>query len=1057
MPNADPFKFSVDKELVGRTDIAFNLQATRDPAVLLALTKNKPLKPGAPVIFTDADFQVDGGQDVEVGSGTGSVTFKATAGAKLGLFALPAEVRDSIVDGGDLAESIEAALSFDSGSSQPFFLFRWGYDLDATASGAIALGAAGKLTFSANARRTGLFAVVRQMPAGTGVRDAIGSLLGSARLPRQIRTTDDMPPSTWIVAETDSSLKFRTNVKFGQDLSWIRRTSLGTLTGEIGTKVALGVSAGLGFTNTNKYAVLLSRASSREADKKIRLRVFKLKMNESNATFGAKATITPVFTLPPDSFDDFIRGVTGTHSTQIMAALGRFDDWTDPSKPIFGPFLELGAEEARKLLGQITAVADVVAKFEQAKGVVRNLFEAWQDLPADVTRRVMDFLDRKTPLDEVRAVLVQFRDLDQDEVRAVIAKILKDNAFHRSEAGQLLEKLAVDGLFEVLNNDLRLEELQKRAGKLLRLLDGAALEKALKRVHALVTERLHLDQIERAVEAADLNRLDAWLRARLERFLEEKLVGPQGMKRLTELRASLRKVRDTLPELYEKARGVLERDYTFSVTAALSRATTSTALIDVEFDFAQQRPEVAEALRTALEGRFDAFLDDDVPGVTVHEAVLTHGIKRESSIQVVLPFFDHKKMHTNEALARLSRVSQSGGSLFYHMEATDLVSVKNSHVAGLTVSMQLVRQKGQSVDVHVNSVDSASYRQTLDQLFFRANTEDLFLQSRSFVEPLFSTDVGTGGYRGWLNDEFGAGSTLGHALTSLEVTLPPAACLAWLKSPASKDDLRYQHLSVVLQRRFKQLIADVHLSDIARYREVSIGSLTFAVLVFSSLPSAVAARVAPNGRLEMSPGSFDAPGDLHWDIQDRDLRAAMIRDRSTVEGVLAKMAVARARLQAAGDPDRKLEFYKESQIDKVFSGMVQNPRLQSLLFSQLNIVEHVVSAALAARTFQDNRNATTAARAMKALTDFGSLLTRAFSSDLEATLVDEALVPLGALMFAESAKVLDPSLEAEVSAMFTVIDVRDDATFPPKGFPGSDVKDSDILHPATLIREPRRS
>ncbi len=1058
MSNGDSsgqFTFSIDKELVGSTDVKFNLQASQDPDVLLALAQNTPFKkPTRPVIFGGAHFHVEGGRDVTVGSAQGNVTFSASAATRLGLFAQPGELRDGIIDGGDLAESIESVLSFNSGSTEPFMLFRWGYDLKATGSGAIALGPAATLNFSANVGRTGLYAVVRQMSRGTGGRDAVASLLGGARLPRQVKTIQDLAPASWIIAEADSSLGFRVDIKFGQDFTWIRETKLGTLTGDIGVKVALGVSAGLGFKATHKYAVLLSRDSADPDVQKLRLRIFKLKMNETNATFAAKAVVTPVATLLPESADDFIKGVAGTHANQIMAALGRFDDWTDPNQPIFGPFLGLGAEEAKKLLAQMSGVADVVVEFNKARSTIQGLFEAWHRLPADVSSRVMRLIEAKIPLDGLRTIATEIRDFDRDRVRELIRKLLKDNPFLLSEAGQVLEKLAVDGLFEVLNNDGRLDDLQKRAGDLLRLLDGSLIEATLKRVQALISERLHLDQIERAVELADPSKLDPWLRARLERFLEDDLVGAAGVQKLIELRANLVKVRQTLPMLYDKARAALERDYTCSLTAAFSRTTTETALVDLEFDFALAGSKAAEALRVALLGQFDSFMDRDVPGVTVFEAQLTHGVRREASVEVIFPFFRRKDVHTNAALTSLSRVSQSGGRVFYQTEATDLVSVKNSHTASLTVSMQLLREQGQ--DVRLHSEDRASYRQTMDQILFDASTEDLIQQSKGFIEPLFAGDFGSGGYAAWVTDAFGAGTTLGHALTALNVTLPPQACLAWLNAPTEAKDPAYQRLSVALQRSFKQLVYDAYFADLGRYREVAAGSATFSVLVFSSMPDATDARPSPSGRLEIAPGEFDAFSSCHWDTESAALRAAMVKDTRTREALLSKLAVARARLQQAGDPHNRVGFYKDSQLSAVLGSVANSAFLQGLLVAEFLVVQEARKAALAIAAFQAKRNAATSADAIKAITEFGSKLTNAFNDQLRGTAVGDALLPLGSLMFAEAAKVFDPNLQDRASAMFTVIDVNDAMRFPPKGFPDHEaLKETEIVHAETLVHEGR--
>src|SRR6185436_4241662 len=96
-----------------------------------------------------------------------------------------------------------------------------------------------------------------------------------------------------------------------------------------------------------KYAVAVSRES---AERKIRVRVFKLRMRQFDFAFRAEAIVTPVSTLLPAQFDDFIKGVLGLHGTQVVAALGRVRDWTDPGRPLFGPFVNLADDKARELI-----------------------------------------------------------------------------------------------------------------------------------------------------------------------------------------------------------------------------------------------------------------------------------------------------------------------------------------------------------------------------------------------------------------------------------------------------------------------------------------------------------------------------------------------------------------------------------------------------------------------------------------------------------------------------------------------------------------------------------
>ena len=79
----------------------------------------------------------------------------------------------------------------------------------------------------------------------------------------------------------------------------------------------------------------------------------------------------------------------GVHANQVMRELGRFDDWTKPDAPLFGPFVDLAADKARELVSAITGIEDLDGRFDEAKGRIRSLFQRWDALPSDAASRLM--------------------------------------------------------------------------------------------------------------------------------------------------------------------------------------------------------------------------------------------------------------------------------------------------------------------------------------------------------------------------------------------------------------------------------------------------------------------------------------------------------------------------------------------------------------------------------------------------------------------------------------------------------------------------------------------
>ena len=105
-------------------------------------------------------------------------------------------------------------------------------------------------------------------------------------------------------------------------------------------------------------------------------------------------------------------------------------------------------------------------------------------------------------------------------------------------------------------------------------------------------------------------------------------------------------------QFYEKAKAALTRRYEAHFAATYSKATTDTALIDAEFDFDQDAAAAAELLSAALDGDFKTLFTRESAAVQLNQAVLTHGITRNSHVEFSLPSYDRSTKHINEALAR---------------------------------------------------------------------------------------------------------------------------------------------------------------------------------------------------------------------------------------------------------------------------------------------------------------------------------------------------------------------------------------------------------------------
>ena len=425
----------------------------------------------------------------------------------------------------------------------------------------------------------------------------------------------------------------------------------------------------------------------------------------------------------------------------------------------------------------------------------------------------------------------------------------------------------------------------------------------------------------------------------------------------------------------------------------------SAPLLDVTFDFGAPGTEAAAGLALALGGKFDELLADPLAGVRIQEGVLAYGIHKESHVSLGLPYFSTSSAHINDALAKLSHVEQDGGGLLYSLEASDLVTVKNDFSSALAVGLSV---PGGIQKVRVHSTGSATYRYDLKTTVSKLTSAGLVTRYGSYVSAYFPTEfqaVSPGTFEDWARQIAGESGVFDNAQVALNVSLAPQSLLVWLDAPADGADPIYKLMSIKLQVRFKQLLHDYFFADVHHYANVSGDTTAKAVLAFCSIPPA-----SDSG---------------YWDYRNPDLRGKMLLGANTAGKLRALLETARARITAAGDPDGVLGFYRDDQVRKILNA-VRNGKLIDFLFPvEGNMVEQARAAGLKMAKFRQNQFADPV-QARQDLAQFGQKLTEDFNRNLGNFAVDEALLPLGTLVYAEAVAALDPQAAAPATAMFSV-------------------------------------
>jgi hypothetical protein len=988
------------------------------PAIEALVNNSAP--GGTSITYAQGSLSVTGGTKLTFASGTEGVDFHAEAASKIAIFPSPETLKPALTEGLDLADQLDPALDFPRLANTHLALLRWNYDIGATTTGSMALGAGPSITGTVDAGRGALYAIVRQIPDdGRGCNDIVRDLIGSWCLPKQVTDLRSIPPGTWIISEVNGSLGFNIQATYGHDFNWVRKIAVGGLTGDIGLKLQMGLSASVGFTATGKHAIVLSRASDRDASK-LRLRLYRLAVGDLKAGASASAIAQVSQTGIPDNYEDLIGGILGISGTQVVKALKGLDVWSNPGQPLLGPLVGVGEDYVNGFLKSVTGF-DANTEATKIRDLLTSFFSKWNSLPQSTTTLIWSHL----PEAGIIASIAQFADsiTSSDKLVDLLANQLKDVKFFATPEGKWLESLAPDTLFAALASTGDLSTIRKYAGTVRDLLNGTNFTNLLTKLHDEIGKRLNLEQIESAVNNGTVANLDKWLAQRLETFLNQNV--PLIIDDLRSLRDQIHKLEGLAHTWYTKGLDALTHKYTASIAATYQRTTTNTALLDIVFDFSPATADDARAcLAQALDGKLqDLLTNPRHPSLTLNQGALTHGIRRQTEVELHLPYFDQTSSHISNVIASLNAVDQAEGRLLTAgvnaQDTAGLARNRNQRNGTLAVAValnDLVTKAG--VTIHEPPTASCSYTLSeSDDSLSRTNFERRYAEViRAYFPNQFAVlaDV-----RKWISAAMPAGD-IGKGTISLSVTVPSKAVLTWRKAPIDSKDSVYKTLANTLIAQYRDLLIREYLANTSNYNLVGTLSPTFALLAYTSTPvvnSATYNNTNHDLTLEMDMKS----NDLYWDYRNPDLRNAMLNCEPTRDRLAVKLTDIRNILTDMGKPKLADRYSGDkNNLDAIITAAMTRPDIDLLFKVEAETVKCAREAGLAfARAYQGGASAP---GVLEQLAKFGAVFSDAFSSGLNNWLSGDTLLPLGSILLAEASSVLaaiaDPPIQ--LSAMFTV-------------------------------------
>lgn len=950
-----------------------------------------PDQPFPEEAFNDGEISVSSikasaNKKFTLGNDAKSVEFAADGKgfSALGVYRSPEKLLNALKREG-LSEPMANLMNLKITGMENLLALRWGYDFDAGVKGKVALAPLVpglSLNFGASGQTAGLSVLLHTQNRADSVADSIKGTLQSWRVPRQVKSIENLKPKTTVLYETMGKLGVSLGVEYGYDFSWTRdEIKIGALSGDLSLKIEMAIKAQFGFSATGLYALALSRESD---DGKIRVQVFRLKQKDWSFAFDG-AINSQFDKVPiPDNIDDFIKGVFNLNGSQILKD---FEKFLDPDAKLENLISEELVGYARDLVKKVTGI-DPVAAAEEAIEKFKQLIAKWHELPHEIDALIYGFLSKSVDLKGLKTFLAKITEFADDpkKIAAEITKNLQGDFFN-SPTGKWLTAVSEQGLVSLLANiETEREKLVGLAEKTLGLLDGGAVEQMLKELQKWIDEKLHLDKI------VNLNP-DEWLKKRLADFLGKQTV---VMDELRQIRDAINKLREKSAEFYKKGYDALMAKYTFEVHYAFHRTTHKDSLIDITLDFSGANLKSAETcLAEVLDGDFSRLLSEKINCLTINKAVFTHEIKRTTHLDVGLPYYKAFVDHINEAAASGKIVERDGDRLWvFSLSAVDILKKRRS-LSKLSIEAELTESS------EVRKFSEESYKTSYKFQYAKKGAKREYLKTRyklAVDEYLRSAVPSYSDYLDELDrylDNFGlpGANKFGNLLTSLEVSIPGKVISAWKNLPENPDDIFYQKMSFAVQRRLRQWIPVAYIEDEDKYNDTDD---IYPLLVYMSLPL-FAKQMDPNDHDDVDNRVY------YWDYDKNSVQKQVFE--SHCRSKLLSEVLPKVR-EATTNP-----AYDNSKIDRIKD--FNASKFETLCGLEKNIIKSIAKTSKAYLDFR-HTPVTDPEKKIKALAEFGKEFTDTFNDDLGHIFYTPkgALRPLGLILIKDISELLDPNLGA---------------------------------------------
>jgi hypothetical protein len=980
--------------------------------VLQALAANQPFptRPTGVIDLAHISLVASGGNPVAFTGGNTTIGFSFSAGvtAGAGIFDDPQAAIQSLA----LGETLGLDLTIGASPNSRYALLRAGYQASGSVSGVHPIGVLGSFTFGASAAADGVSAVLHRFDAGAGADTVLGDTISSWKLPRHIASANKLKPETWIVAEADGSLSVKLAASLGYNFTFIKDAQAFGLSGDIGLKIDAAATATFGFDVSGRYVVVVGREAG---NTKLRLRLFKLKKDGVQFGLNLKLGVTGVETLTPNSVDDFVSAVFGVHGKQIVSALQQVEKWTDPTKSVGQLMAGLVNDKALALIQETTGI-DPKTAFDAARAKLLDAIHLYQGLPEKVSSELLGFLNK---LDAPASTAFQdglklLASTDQTTQTSALQNLLSEVGVTDSPIGKILDSLADNGLLNLVN---QLPQVRNIASNILSILDGGVISK----LESFINDKLNLSQIFNIVDQNGFDQLDSFLLGRLSNFFDKTL----HFEDLNTIKSAINLVISKRQEIYKKAVNALNSRYGLDLSATWASTSASTAVVDAVFDMNDGNAQrLFEDLVATSNSALDRLVGQQVSGVQINMAVLSHELQRKSTLEVSLPHFNFQKQSVTTALASVQPQDDGGRILLFDASGSNTVAVANRFKSSLSMTFAAaIARTGLAAtlpDLRIHSAEGTTWSYELLYTKAGMKREELEAITRPFISQFMAGHFQGTSLSAFYNQlEDTANKILhngpegfGDTCASFEVTLPGDTVGAWTL-PLTNVPATARAISVAIQASLKDKLPFFYFNDIGQLANLA-----------SSAPLLAWASIPPATSFDGSQFGSNSGPSVFWDHVDVTLRKEAATHPLTLANLRAKLADYRLRLAEAG-LSNIVQFYQDDQAGTILNSSISqfgDVLLSSLLTFESQILEKANDGLKDVQKFLSAASTGSPSQAVDRLSQFAADIVTAFNR-LIGQSVFAPLASFGGVgqtVFAEASRAINPGLVGQPRAMLTL-------------------------------------